>query len=219
MIGRILLFLTGVLVGAGVVKFYNPSPRQTAIEDRAIAQRLYNELEKYDRKERSDLVIAALQELIKGKRELLPENEFVEALVEMATSKSQKIADENLQKANEKLSALIAREDTISVVPGYVCVEVLEKGSGAEISSEDVVSIHFKEFTPEGTLIKSTEGLQPFRIPLAETIRGFKAGFEKARVGEKRRIYIHPDWGFGKIGLKEPNQLLTYEVTILEKVE
>jgi peptidylprolyl isomerase len=69
----------------------------------------------------------------------------------------------------------------------------------------------------DGKLIKDAE--QPFTIPLSQTIRGFQMGMAGAKVGEKRKIYVHPEYGFGKMGRKSPNKLLIYEVTIVEKIK
>ena len=47
--------------------------------------------------------------------------------------------------------------------------------------------------------------------------RLMKIGIQGAKEGERRKIYIHPDFGFGRIGRAcEPNQTLIYEVHIFK---
>ena len=94
----------------------------------------------------------------------------------------------------------------------------MEQGTGDLIAKDDTVELVFKEYAPDGALIKDT-GEKIFTIPLSHTIKGFSLGLEGARVNERRKIYIHPEYGFGTHGRQDSNQLLTYEVVLVGKKE
>ena len=50
-------------------------------------------------------------------------------------------------------------------------------------------------------------------------IKDFQTGMKGAKVGEVRKIYIHPDYGFGKIGRsQESNMPLLYEIALEELI-
>ena len=49
----------------------------------------------------------------------------------------------------------------------------------------------------------------------AETIPGFAKGVDGMCVGERRKIYIHPALGYGKVGYVPPNSLLIVDVEVI----
>ncbi len=57
----------------------------------------------------------------------------------------------------------------------------------------------------------------PIHLRITETIAGFKKGVDGMKVGEWRQIYVHPNLAYKKLGKSKPNQLLIYDVTIVEE--
>lgn len=53
-------------------------------------------------------------------------------------------------------------------------------------------------------------------ISLDETIPGFNKGLIGMKEGEKRTLFIHPDYGYGTSGYLPPNSLLTFEVELIK---
>ena len=210
-----LCFLFGVLVGLSPLAFPFMTTSPTPIES-SLAQIVYRKLNKYQDEIDFDKVLSLAKGFSKGKYPMKEEAEIYAPLIDLAEKKAERDMALTLERAEGFLETLRANEAVKEIVPGKVFVEILKEGSGEVISAKDPVSIHFKEYGIDGALIKDT--LQKaYAIPLSQTIKGFQLGLDGARVGETRKLYIHPDYGFGRMGRKGANKLLVYEVTIVEK--
>ncbi|MFZ4772879.1 MAG: FKBP-type peptidyl-prolyl cis-trans isomerase [Chlamydiia bacterium] len=212
-------FLLGACVGVTPFIWQNlpQKPLVSTIEEEVLAQVIYQDLTSSPEiTYRWDAVKDNIESLLRGGKELFSEKEIYEVSTNLSIKASERLAQENLNKANAFIKKIEGKGGVISVVDGFVYAEILKSGVGETISDKDVILTHFKEFKEDGQLVKDTSKDRPYTIALAQTIRGFKRGLEGARVGETRKIYVHPDWGFGKMG-GEINQILIYEVTILEK--
>lgn len=95
------------------------------------------------------------------------------------------------------------------MIPKKLYHKVLKTGSGSIIESFSTCLFHFKITTLDGNCITDTyeEGI-PRTICLSNTIPGFTKGVEGMKAGEKRKLYIHPDLAYRKIGLIVPPQTL-----------
>lgn len=184
----------------------------------SLAQILYKKVDKYRDEVNLDLVLSLVKEYANHKIPLKEEQDLYAPMIAFEEKKIELDLLAVREKIETYLKELKENPDIRVIVPERVFVEVLQQGKGEEITSEDVVSVLYKEYTPEGKLLKDTLG-HPFAIPLSQTIKGFQLGMNGAKVGEKRKIYLHPDYGFGKMGRRDSNQLLIYEVTVVEKVK
>lgn len=212
----IVCFLCGLLVGLSplAMRYFSVS-NPTSIES-SLAQIVYKKLNKYQDEIDFDKVLLLAKEYSKGKHELKDETELYAPLVDLAEKKAERERVLGLQRVEDYLKDLAKRPEIKEIVPGKVFVEILKEGSGEVVSAKDPVSVHFKEYGMDGALIKDT--LQKaYAIPLSQTIKGFQLGLDGAKVGETRKLYIHPDYGFGRLGRKGVNRLLIYEVAIVEK--
>ena len=54
------------------------------------------------------------------------------------------------------------------------------------------------------------------KICLEEVIPGLRSGLVGMKEGEKRIVYIHPDFAYGTSGCLPPNALLTFEVELVQ---
>ncbi len=211
--------LGGVVGGALILGGERLSIQKTTESERALAEVFYEEAQKYPKECRLSHVTHVMRELASGK--ILPqkEEERDRILMNFAAEQAERNAVQNLEKAEEYLSLLVKQQNIQTVVEGKVYVEVLEKGMGDPITSTDIVSLYFKQYDKEGALIKDSGEEKPFSIPLSRMIRGFKLGMAGCKIGEKRKIYVHPEYGFGKLGRgQETNQLLIYEVRLVGKI-
>jgi len=212
----IFCFLCGLLMGLSpfAYRYVSHSP-PTSIES-SLAQIVYKKMNKYQDEVDFDKVLSLAKDFSEGKQPLKDEAELYAPLVELAEKKAERDMLLSLERVESFLKDVQKRPEVKEIIPGKVFVEVLKEGSGEVISAKDPVSVHFKEYGMDGVLIKDT--LQKaYAIPLSQTIKGFQIGLDGARVGETRKLYIHPDYGFGRLGRKGVNKLLIYEVTIVEK--
>jgi len=56
----------------------------------------------------------------------------------------------------------------------------------------------------------------PITIPLDQTIPGFSKGLVGMKEGEKRRLFVHPDLGYGTMGQLPPNELLIFDIEVVK---
>lgn len=212
----ILSFLCGLVLGVSLFLFSPTRKNRSTSLEKSLAQIIYQKMDRYQNEVDLDRVFSLVKEFTANRLPLKDEKELYEPILEV----DEKIAVEEA-KAAEKIAEdyLVSIQDNpriISVVPKRVLYEVLEEGKGGAITAQDPVRVIFKEYGVDGSVLK--DSINPYTIPLWETIRGFQLAMQGAKVGEKRKIYVHPEYGFGKMGRKAPNKLLIYEVTILGKV-
>lgn len=84
----------------------------------------------------------------------------------------------------------------------------------------DVVSIHYTGTLENGIKFDSSlDRGQPFEFTLGvgQVIRGFDQGILGMKVGEKKRIVISPEDGYGnkEVGSIPPNSTLIFDVELL----
>ena len=115
----------------------------------------------------------------------------------------------NLQDGEAFLSKIAQKRDIKIVIPGKLYYEVLKEGSGPTIEPFSTSLFHYKITTLDGNSVADTyEEDVPKKICLANTIPGFTKGVEGMKAGEKRKLYIHPDLAYRKIGIVVPPQML-----------
>ena len=91
-------------------------------------------------------------------------------------------------------------------------------GDGAK--SGDVVTIHYTGTLENGTKFDSSlDRGQPFEFTLGvgQVIKGFDQGILGMKVGEKKKIVISPEDGYGSaaVGSIPPNSTLIFDVELL----
>lgn len=213
-------FFLGVIVGGALFLGWERISilKVTPVEG-ALAEVFYEELQKYPQEFRISRVAHAMENLVNGKIAPQKEEERDRILIDFSAEHAEKNAAESLEQAETYLSRIAKQHNIIPIVEGRVYAEVLEEGDGDTVTGTDVVSLYFKQYDKKGGVIKDSGEQKPFLIPLSRMIKGFRLGMEGSKIGEKRKIYIHPEYGFGKLGRgEELNQLLIYEVVIAGKI-
>ena len=116
--------------------------------------------------------------------------------------------------ANSFLQKLEATPDVNEVVKHKLYYKVIKQGEGASISNfTHSPLISFKEKTLNGEIL--SEYSSGIRIPISETISGLQKGLVGIKVGEKREVFIHPDFAYGEFPKPEPYSLVVIEVTLI----
>lgn len=99
--------------------------------------------------------------------------------------------------------------------------EVLRQGNGPEAKPGQTVSVHYTGWLTDGTKFDSSvDRGQPFDFPLGagRVIKGWDEGVAGMKVGEKRKLTIPPELGYGPNGAGNvipPNATLIFEVELL----
>lgn len=100
-------------------------------------------------------------------------------------------------------------------------IEVLKKGSGPEAKSGDMVTVNYAGTLEDGAKFDSSyDRGTPFSFQLGagRVIKGWDLGVLGMKVGEKRKLTIASDLGYGPGGYGPipPNATLIFEVELLK---
>ncbi len=100
-------------------------------------------------------------------------------------------------------------------------VEKLVEGMGAAPKAGNIVQVHYTGWLTDGTKFDSSvDRGQPFefRLGAGQVIAGWDQGVAQLKVGDKARLTIPPEMGYGARGAGgaiPPNATLVFEVELL----
>ncbi len=164
-----------------------------------------------------DSFIKGIHDAKAGEQPPLTEEKFNKLLttyrkktLELKSSENLKIAEDFLED-NEKDSEVVVLEE------GKLQYKILKDGEGEAVLEDSTPSIYYEGKFINGQIFDSTEkrGNEPIPLSLKTTIPGFKMGVVGMKKGEKRRLFIHPELGYGDRGRLPPNSMLIFDVEIV----
>jgi FKBP-type peptidyl-prolyl cis-trans isomerase len=100
-------------------------------------------------------------------------------------------------------------------------IETLQQGSGAAAKAGNTVTVNYVGTLQNGTKFDSSiDRGQPFEFTLGQNsvIQGWELGVVGMKVGEKRKLTIPPELGYGSQGaggVIPPNATLIFEIDLL----
>lgn len=163
-----------------------------------------------------DKVIQGMKDEKENKPSPLTEEQFEQMMAAWQEKVFAEVASKNLQLANAFLTENKSKEGIV-VANEKLQYEVLEMGSGEQVTSESTPLIHYEGKLLDGTRFASSiDNGTPTAISLKQTIAGFSQGLTGMLEGEKRILYVHPDLAYGASGHLPPNSLLIFEVKVLK---
>jgi len=101
-------------------------------------------------------------------------------------------------------------------------METLKEGAGTVAEQYSIVTVHYTGTLENGNVFDSSlkPGKDPYRFTLGvkQVIEGWDQGLIGMKVGEKRKLIIAPEMGYGNqgMGVIPPNSTLIFEVELLE---
>lgn len=164
-----------------------------------------------------DSIIKGMQEGAQHKPSPLTEKEFEEMLAAVQEKAFKAKSAENLKLADEFIKKNQNEAGVIELVPGKLQYLVLKTGTGATVEPHSSPDISYVGKYQGGEIFGSSEELGgSVTIPLDQTIPGFSKGIVGMKEGEKRRLFIHPDLGYGTTGQLPPNELLVFDIEVVK---
>lgn len=159
-----------------------------------------------------DALVRGMQEAAEGKESPLSEEDCVQALAALQEESMAKAAEKNLEEAAAFLQKNKERKEIVSIENGKLQYEIVKKGEGQTVQSYNAPLVRYKGRYLNGPSIPAAEEL----VDLDEAILGFSKALIGMKEGESRTVYIHPDLGYGKHGVTNPNALLIFEVEVIQ---
>ncbi len=164
-----------------------------------------------------DSLINGIRESAAGKPSPLTEKEYEEMMAAVQERAFKEMSETNLKAANEFMTKNSKEADVKEIVPGQLQYSILKEGSGPEVTAHASPKIHYTGKYQDGTVFGTSEEMGgPITIPLDQTIPGFSKGIVGMKEGEKRRLFVHPDLGYGTTGQLPPNELLIFDIEVVK---
>jgi len=161
-------------------------------------------------------VIVGIKEELKGEPSPLSEEQYEQAASQIQKKYFDEMSNQNLSQANEFLKQNAQNQDVEEIVPGKLQVSIIKEGTGPSISEESTPLVHYTGRYLDETVFGTSDQMEPIALELNDAIPGFKQGLIGAKKGESRRLFIHPELGYGTTGFLLPNALMIFDIEILE---
>lgn len=161
-------------------------------------------------------VISTL-EIIREGAEALTFN-AIEAFRTFEGAREKRIASEREAKRAELDKLALGFEETGSGLR----YQIIQKGSGKKAEKGKTVSVHYKGQLADGTVFDSSyKRKQPLEFPIGvgQVISGWDEGIQLLNVGDKARLVIPSDLGYGSRGaggVIPPDATLIFDVELMD---
>jgi len=164
-----------------------------------------------------DSIVKGIREGAAGQPSPLTEKEYEEAMASVQEQAFKEMSSANLKSAEEFMQKNKNETGIVEVVPNKLQYQVLTPGTGAEVEAHSSPKITYTGKYQDGTVFGTSEEMGgPITIPLDQTIPGFSKGIMGMKEGEKRRLFVHPDLGYGTTGQLPPNELLIFDIEVVK---
>ena len=164
-----------------------------------------------------DAIIKGIREGASGQPAPLSEKEYEEMMAAVQEKAFKEMSTNNLKAANDFMAKNKQEAGITEVVPGKLQYSILKEGTGPAVEPHSSPKIHYTGKYQDGTVFGTSEEMGgPITIPLDQTIPGFSKGIAGMKEGEKRRLYVHPDLGYGTTGQLPPNELLIFDIELVK---
>lgn len=164
-----------------------------------------------------DSIIQGMREGAAGKPAPMSDQEYEMMMAHVQEKAFKQMSKDNLAAAVEFLRNNTKDSKVKEIEPGKLQFIILEEGNGPAVTEHSSPLINYTGKYLDGKVFGSSqEAGGAITVPLDQTIPGFSKGMVGMKEGEKRRIFVHPDLGYGTTGGLSPNSLLIFEVEVVK---
>lgn len=164
-----------------------------------------------------EAIISGIRKGANGDPAPMTDQDYESAMSKLQEHAFETMASENLAAANAFMEKNVNAEGVHEIEPGKLQYLTLSEGEGETVQPHATPLIHYTGKYLDGTVFGCSEEVGgPITIPLDQTIPGFSKGLLGMKEGEKRRLFIHPDLGYGTLGNLPPNALLVFDIEIIK---
>lgn len=166
-----------------------------------------------------EALVTGLRNGAAGKPSPMSDEEYEKAMVELQQKAFNTLSTTNLEAADKFLKENAKATGVIEIIPGKLQYSVIQEGKGDVVPEHGTPMINYTGRFIDGTVFGTSENSEgPITIAIDNTVPGFSKGIAGMKEGEKRRLFVHPDVGYGKGGQLPPNSLLIFDVEVIKAV-
>jgi FKBP-type peptidyl-prolyl cis-trans isomerase len=166
-----------------------------------------------------DAFIRGLRDVMENQKTQFSMDEAMDIINIAFMSAQAEISGRNLREG-EVFLAENAKRPEVTVTPSGLQLEIISDTDGVKPGPGDVVLVHYRGATINGTVFDSTyEYGEPAWIPLDRVIPGWSEGIRMMKEGSTAKLYIPPHLAYGEYGAGAaigPNAVLIFDVELIE---
>lgn len=164
-------------------------------------------------------LIAGLTDGLAKAKTRVPEAELEAAFMALQQKMAAAAAGEKQLALGNDYLAKNKTKPGVTVTASGLQYEVITSGSGPKPTATSTVKVHYHGTLIDGHVFDSSvERKEPIEFALNRVISGWTEALQLMSVGDKWRLTIPPDIGYGARGKGDipPNAVLIFEVELLE---
>lgn len=169
-----------------------------------------------------DLLVTAFEKQLKGE-ETTMSIEDARGFIQGYFQKMAMVKGEENKKAGEEFLAKNKEKEGVVELESGLQYEIIKEGTGPKPTADQTVKVHYTGTLTDGTVFDSSvERGEPATFGVGQVIPGWTEALQLMPVGSKWKVYIPGELAYGERGAGAdigPNEMLTFEVELLEIVE
>lgn len=162
-------------------------------------------------------IIKGMRDGYNGKPAPMSDKEYEEMMTKLQEQAFKQLSETNLKAADDFLNNNSTTDHVVEVIPGKLQYIIVEEGTGDTVKEHSAPQIKYTGKFLDGTTFGSSEEVGgSITVPLDQTIPGFSKGIAGMKEGEKRKLFVHPDLGYGTAGQLPPNAMLIFDIEVVK---